>query len=410
MKVLIGVILIGVMCLLFWKNYGGGGIEGGSAVLAAGNPSAEAEPRSPASAGNKADSRTGTGAAFAGAGQAPSQNRPRDSRANAAHSLRQAFELLQQEPLSQLKQLDPKSAEFRQKIRELMTTPEFQQWQSLVKEAIAAGNCDWEIDYSQGFTTPLPHLGGLRMTSRILNALGALQAESGLAGQQVFSDNMKLITLACSDNQTLIGNLVRSALFKECENELSAAVNSIGKTDDAEALRNQLQVHLHDSSTDLQESFASEFALFPKMLDKLQSGSFDQQLIGAGSLASLVGDPVRTAIVKAEYTEATRTFQNALESANNWQERLLAAEQLQKAVDKLSPESRMLLEALPPIVNKMVDAEVHTQAALASLQIEQFRRQNGRFPENLVEAGVAIEDPIIAARLDYKDGKVEVKK
>jgi type II secretory pathway pseudopilin PulG len=123
-----------------------------------------------------------------------------------------------------------------------------------------------------------------------------------------------------------------------------------------------------------------------------------------------VGDPVRTAIVKAEYTEATRTFQNALESANNWQERLLAAEQLQKAVDKLSPESRMLLEALPPIVNKMVDAEVHTQAALASLQIEQFRRQNGRFPENLVEAGVAIEDPIIAARLDYKDGKVEVKK
>ena len=69
-----------------------------------------------------------------------------------------------------------------------------------------------------------------------------------------------------------------------------------------------------------------------------------------------------------------------------------------------------MLAYLPALVNKMANTEAHTQATLASLQIEQFRRQNGRLPESLAEAGVAIDDPIIAGKLDYKDGKVEVKK
>lgn len=406
MKVLIGVILIGVLSFLFWKNYER------QTRLASAAPLTDSEARTQPSARSKTNSRSGTtGGDFIGAHPLSSEKLPRDSRVNAAHQLRQAFELLKQEPLSQLKQLNPNSAEFRQKIRELMMTPEFQQWQRLVKEAIAAGNCDWEIDYSQGYATIMPHLGDLRWSSMILSALGSLHAESGVAGFQDFSDNFKLISMT-SDNQTLIANLVRSSMLKQCENELSAAVNLKGQTaDDGEEIRNHLQDQLHDTSTGLRESFSNEFAVTAKMLEKMQSGSFDLQTLGGDeSLVSLVDDPVRAAIVKAEFTEATQSFQNALESANNWQERLQAAEQLEKATSKLSPESRILLASLPALVNKMANTEAHTQATLASLQIEQFRRQNGRLPESLAEAGVAIDDPIIAGKLDYKDGKVEVKK
>jgi hypothetical protein len=113
-------------------------------------------------------------------------------------------------------------------------------------------------------------------------------------------------------------------------------------------------------------------------------------------------------------------FCQTLEQSSNWPQRLQASQDFQDSLDQglealVSEDVRgYIVSILCPFNERYfkasVDDEARRQGMLAALQVEQFRREQGRLPVSLEEVGwlPSTEDPI---KLNYKvkDGKAVLK-
>lgn len=73
--------------------------------------------------------------------------------------------------------------------------------------------CDWQIDYSAGFDTVLPHLGRIRMSASLLRAdARRLIGEGDIEGATIRAIAALNVALHVSENNFLVGSLVGMAV------------------------------------------------------------------------------------------------------------------------------------------------------------------------------------------------------
>ena len=337
-----------------------------------------------------------------------------------ARLFREAADLLNAEPLKELRMLDFKKPEDLERIRQLRQTPEFLRWRQLIRETIACGAVDWGIDWSQGSHTLFPEIGLQRDAISLLSNLSVMEATEGDTSCTTLLDASKLSRIMKSPD-TLIQQLVATA----CTNIVNSKVADHLAQSAPEALDRLAESLKEDSkaySSDCLQSFDGDIQHFMK------SALFDhpEELVASfgetkceAEIRQLLKDTRFMTAAKANLDQAALQMKNSWEKALTWQERAEAQQAYnqtwrdflqQNASAAAAQEMQDAIGSSVSLMNKFLDSEARRQSTLAAIQIEQFRRANGRLPSSLEEAGWTGYGDATGRAMSYelKDGKAVI--
>ena len=337
-----------------------------------------------------------------------------------ARLFREAADLLNAEPLEELKMLDFKKPEDLERIRQLRQTPEFLRWRQLIRETIACGAVDWGIDWSQGSHTLLPEIGLQRDAISLLSNLSVMETAEGDANCMTLLEASKLSRIMKSPD-TLIQQLVASA----CSGIVNSKVADHLAQSAPEALDRLAESLKEDSkaySSDCLQSLDGEIQHY------LKSALFDhpEELVASfgetkceAEISQLLKDTRFMTEAKANINQAALQMKNTWEKALTWQERAEAQQAYNQSLREFLQQNASAAAAekmqdhiasSTTLLGKFLDYEARRQSTLAALQIEQFRRANGRLPATLEEAGWLGYGDATGRAMSYevKDGKAVI--
>jgi hypothetical protein len=326
----------------------------------------------------------------------------------ATRLLQEAHDLVRSEQFEDLTRKDYTESSA---IEELRHNPVFQRWREIVKELIEIGQLPQVIE-SEAQSDVLGY--SIDFFSGLLEANDVYLND---VYPEALLDAFKFNRLLSIGNSFSQEGCLRSLLAK-----------TLGQQS-PEALRDYSQI-LQESSAMLSRDFAAEMKFNCETSRKYGNYFFarDWYWCQASEHYKTVRDEVELFFQDAAQMQNLQPmFQDleakccqTLEQSSNWPQRLQALQDFQDSLHQ-GLEARVpegvrgyIVDMLCPVhelyFKASVDDEAERQGVLAALQVEQFRREQGRLPVSLEEVGwvPSTEDPI---KLSYevKDGKAVLK-
>ena len=334
--------------------------------------------------------------------------------ANGVEDLNRAFELLDTAIDSDLKDLFQNRDKLTdQQISELMKSGIVQEILENARKASEKDYIDFGIDYQEGPSTLLPHLGSIRNLIKLISLASDEELKNGSTELAVDSLNMGIkINSMANDNITLISGLVEVAAAKILERNIDS---------------------LRDSGADLSETYSLlENELNTSLDDQLKSIDGERLFLGEWVFNKLLDSGMKNEEFHAMFGESSTYYQNL--SKNQIQEeyaeylghmfdvRVMMEEpyhinhkKFDETVNKTpnSPLAAMILPAFSKIYKKYNDHQVSLKKNLLALKADQFKQENGEYPASLYELNVPedyLVDNITGEQffLGVENGKAEI--
>jgi len=175
-----------------------------------------------------------------------------------------------------------------------------------IKEAARISHCDWEIDFSKGFDTELPHLGYLRWSAVLLRADAILNARDGNVQQALDSIECGLLLSDQIGEEILpISALVSIAI----ESYMHEAIDRLfGDRPDASLARFTSLVESRDARSMYVQGVLNDVTVFLGEERRRRFGRDDVPLLQVddGAFVDSVVEYLRTALAYAR--EAQKPF------------------------------------------------------------------------------------------------------
>ena len=299
---------------------------------------------------------------------------------------------------------DESDAEAEEAFRALCARPFVQDAIEMLRKGSRRAGCRYDIDYSMGWETLLPHIGELRNLSRIICGKARLSVAQGLQ-EEAWDDAITSLRLAnaLQNEPALISQLVRMAQF-------SLAVNAIRFV----AARGAPNPQQYDETTRLLLTF-EDIAPLVLALDgeRLMLGewAFDQP---PSELKKIFGDEQSIPVAFYSYFPPLRQHDRAayLSTMHAYANNAIAPyspcdtdldEQLLNDVPRHFMLTRLLAPPLSAVKGRFVIMIAQARVTRVGLAAIRFKQDQGAFPPDLQALELAdTDDPFTGKPLIYR--------
>ena len=294
-------------------------------------------------------------------------------------------------PIFELKSLWKKRSELSEedldKISELLDDGSVTELLDLAYKASEKDYLDFDLDYSQGPSLLLPHLGSSRDLMKILSLKSYADANNGRSEEAVESLNaaLRLNNLA-NDDVTLIGELVEIASTKILSNNLSELrASGVDLSESYKLLAEDL-----DTAQDTQlNTIEGERHFFGSWFYEKLINSPDE--LKSEDMKALFGDDVEK-ITPAEAKEHYAKYLKAMMNIRELMEEpyYVNSEKL-KGLLKSSQNEYLMKQLLPSydsIYKKFHESQSLLKKNLLAMKVGEYERQHGVKPESLKDLNV----------------------
>jgi hypothetical protein len=321
-----------------------------------------------------------------------------ESRATRAARLQaEARALLDAEPLKRVRDnLDCYfSGDIKEELRQASRSPECRRWRELVKEIIEAGPVSSE--------NPLHHRYQIDPISLLVH-LSRLDGDE--ADPEALQDALKLnrVLPAHGASQRLTTAFCENLIQEELASTLLQQ-SSEALCDFADLLRENSDIASRDALTMLQDEHK----------DGLEKFLSDPFMYRNRELRNLLGNPARVQELRHLIQRLDSQLRETWEQSSDWSQRLQAQQDFDESLfqqldSSLSEHNRKALQEMfaTDVLKFFSEGQGHRQALRAALQVEQFRREQGRLPLSLEEAGWNTAAEQTALSYEIKDGKARL--
>ncbi|MEN9361905.1 MAG: hypothetical protein RL095_3440 [Verrucomicrobiota bacterium] len=317
--------------------------------------------------------------------------------------------LLDTEPFLELRKIDWSKAkpEDLEKLRQISFSPEFRRWREIVKETIEVGEVPPRIDSS---TRSYLDVGAQAHQIRLLVALSRLDGAE--ADPKALYDALKLNRAFASSDSLFVARV-------------TAGNDSVIHERLAESLGQQSPEALRDFASSLHENSAMHSGNVLASLQSDRKHTLDWILEDPEGLLQLFGerpensellqffrDPIQMQDLQKMFKRLEDRFCETWQQSPDWSQRLQAVQAFQNALNqgldgRVSEAATLHFVELLGMsadsvdtVNRIAGAEAKRQSLAAALVVEQFRREQGRLPVSLEEAGWAAPTEITGLNMN----------
>ena len=287
----------------------------------------------------------------------------------------------------------------KDEIRTLLGAPEMREILALLQEAANKEQCDFKLDYAQGFALSLPHLGPLRDLIRLANLTGDMAAEAGDASQacSLIALGLKTSNNIGSDD-LLISRLVRIAGDKQMLDSLGALAQCAQLSDD-QAYALLLEIARRDYGAEMAAAVRKEEEMAVTVFDRLAAGEPLEAILGGLVGQSMASEEAQALLRQLKSEEYLRRNKAEYQEIINRYAELLAlpydatvqakADQIQKDVVALPNTEffliKMSLPALAQIIKKAGQATAEVDAAFAEVASAVYSAKHGHPPASAAD-------------------------
>ena len=333
------------------------------------------------------------------------------SEINAAEVYKMIFAIMQSEAtrgkISRIKELtglggDPNKTaqklteEEKEELKRLLHSPEIREIADLLKEATQKDSCDFNLDYSQGYSLPLPHLSQIRELVRLANGMAMAAATGGDTSGAIELLELGLkASASVSADSLLISQLVTFA----CDKIMISAIDTIADAPVSEAQLNSLMLELakRDYAADMADALNQEASFFNDAMDKLAAGDLSiEELLGGtdnkvadkSDLLRILGDKELVEANKRKVGEYYGRLASLLSSP--YDDSAKAQAEKMSSDFKALPidEYAMVLLFAPSmdaLLKKTAECSSGLDAAFQKLAISIYKSKYGKEPESAAD-------------------------
>jgi hypothetical protein len=288
----------------------------------------------------------------------------------------------------------------RQQLLDLLQSNEVQELMALTTEAAGKSECDFELDYSQGFNLLLPHLGPMRNLAKLcgLHMLASTDLEDPESALAMAEIGMQVARDA-NDDRLLINGLVEIASDRMILESLAAVTQSPDlPAEDAYPLL--IEMAKRDYVNGMRSAIKFELEMVRSTVANLVTKTDRQNLLDAlegGSdpeVAKLLDDPDFIPRNIATIEAVTERFLELSELPPEESQKAMA-EQL-KEVQALPKKDALLASVLLPAYDKVIGRSHRSLVELDNTYVEVltavYRSENGRDPQSIEDLQSIIEE------------------
>jgi hypothetical protein len=332
--------------------------------------------------------------------------------------IHEAADLLNSDPMKVLLTLNFKKTEDLERINQLRQTPEYLRWRKLISEILACGEIDWkeiEPNYPDLFNRDLQSSLHIQ-TVRLLSDIALMESSEGDASCRALleankwnlllkrTDDCFSDLLTCASSNAINSKIV-DLLSQASSESLDALIEDISA--ESKVSRSfSIQSLINDIKS--WDNILSHPELIPDVFQDKNNikVEFDNLLSNKLLIKNLMDSTykdVSELILDIEKSMSDKEVVNYINSYD-----LNQSEFFNKYFNK---DGVILMKAISSgrsnVLRKSLDTEAQRQSTIAAIQIEQFRRANGRLPVNLEEAGYLNSGDGTRRAISYevKDGK-----
>ncbi len=329
-----------------------------------------------------------------------------------ARLLREAGDLLNSAQMKELRALDFKKPEDLERIRHLRHTPEFLLWRQLIRDTIACGAVDWGMTTKQLLESGMSEWGLQRETINLLSSLSVLESKEGDISCKSLLEAMKLNQILNKPDswiQQLIGIACNGVVNSKVADHLGQA-----SPEALDLMEESLKSASKQISSDCLQTFQGECQFIGESLADSDSVAQESE-----ELQKFLKDPQNLKSLQDHWAKTSIQIKEDWDKAQDWQQRKEALDTAEKnwehfsqlnADPAIAAEIKTFMAFSGGVLGKVLDSEARRQSTLAAIQIEQFRRANGRLPASLEEAGWTGYGEATGRAMNYevKDGKAVI--
>jgi hypothetical protein len=319
--------------------------------------------------------------------------------------------LLNTEPLKSLRSLDFHMQKNRNLLRQASHSPEFRRWREIVKETIAAGSVPHTYDPKAYLWTDMPY-----HFYQIELLIGLSRLDGAETDPEALHDAFKLNRALCSTD-----SWEQQSATAVCEASIQDRIAENLEDHSLEAMRDYVDLLQENAVSESRDLLVLLKSHHETLLDKILEDPervirpYRENQNEARALQDFFSDSSQTQELQQTILSLDAKLENTWKSGA-WQQRLQGLQDCHESL-------RQHLEGhLPQSVAKnfvrawfchskfelLADARGHRQALEAALRVEQFRREQGRLPDSLEEAGWKADSDPITLSYEVKEGKAKL--
>ena len=257
--------------------------------------------------------------------------------------------------------------------------------------AAAPGRGAFPIEWTDdGFSTLLPHLSPVRAASKLLGLEAMVRAHRGNMDGAMASCESMFGVAACIEHEPFLVSLLVRCACESLAIETVQRTLALGEPDEARlrTFRTRLQ-RLGDDNALLLHTFFGERAIVMAFFSSARAGTISPMTpgIGGSQISIMQVMPGFLDLNEQKYLQIMRARCDAAK---------LPLDEAWPRMKELDGEfanlwfyhvlTRMILPSFSHATEKYVRGRVHVRAAVAGIEIELYRRANGRWPATLEEA------------------------
>lgn len=275
----------------------------------------------------------------------------------------------------------------KDELLELLASPEIGAILELMGEAASKGNCDFQIDFSQGLSLDLGYLDPMR---RLVQLAGLAMLAAGERGDPEAALGIAETGMRISQDAGGGGLMLTCLVEMACDQELLACLDTIARhpdlpVDHAYALL--VQMAGRDYAGEVKAAIQRESAIFLDHADRVADNpELAAELISREDLLPRLHDKD---FIARNKTVLAASFDRYAELAD-WSDgsgRQEAAALLDNEILSLPEEEAFLAQALLPpygsLIRRAGTLVSEVDLAYVDLVVEIFRRENGREPQSI---------------------------